>query len=162
MPEVEIEDYETRHITREGYACDVCDRGMIDEPLQEDEVTTVLYKPGVHDRMSLRGRDHAEREFRCEEHADVRGPLQYEADVQDRMERYKEIAAKAMSVLTGGLIIAGLFSALAISALAMEQIHPAFVNDPDLVGLQWALSAFGIMIGSCAGGGLIAHVEDNL
>jgi hypothetical protein len=164
MPEVEIEDYETKQVTREGYACDKCGKGSVDEPLGEDEIVTVLYAQGAHDRLDMNNLvmgDEVHRQFRCDEHADVRQTVEHAANVASRMERYKELISSATSVLTGGLIVAGLFSALAIGAIMMEQMYPVFANNPDYVGLEWILSAFGILFGSCIGAGVIAHMENN-
>ena len=161
MPEVEIEDYETKQVTREGYACDKCGKGAVDEPLQEDEVTTVLYAPGVHDRLSLRGRGEPEREFRCDEHADVRQKIEYEADVKERMERYKELITFTARLGSGVLLLAGMASATAIAALLVEVVNPRFVTNPELAGMQWLLATFFILMGSMAGGGIILSLEDN-
>ena len=128
MPEVEIEDYETKQVTREGYACDVCDRGMVDEPLQED---------------------------------DVRGPIKYEADVEDRMERYKELITFTARLGSSVLLLAGMASATAIAALLFEVAKPGFVTDPALAGTQWLLAIFFILVGSMAGDGIIWWLEDN-
>ena len=160
MPEVEIEDYETKHVTREGYACDKCGKGAVDEPLGEDEIVTVLYQPGAHDRLTTYN-DDVHRQFRCDEHADVRQKIEYETDVKERMERYKEIITFTARLGSSVLLLAGIASATAIAALLFEVANPGFVTNPELAGMQWLLATFFILVGSMVGGGIIWWLEDN-
>lgn len=165
MPEVEIEDYETKAVTREGYACDKCNKGAVDEPLSEDEVTTVLAKHGVHDRLTKGdneiGTEADVVEYRCEEHADVKGKIEYEANVKDRMGRYKTLVKHAVDMFNIGLITACLASAVLISGMTLTAIFPEFWSQPENTGMQWIVVGLAIFIGSLAGSGAIFHLDKN-
>lgn len=159
MPEVEIEDYETKQVTREGYACDKCQKGAVDEPLSEDEIVTLLYAPGAHNRLR-QWDDDTHRQFRCDEHADVRETVEHSENVASRMERYKKLILYTAKISSSVVIIAGAASAFAIGAFALQQAYPAFVTDPELAGVSWVLSALAIMTGSCIGAGVIEWLGD--
>lgn len=159
MPEVEIEDYETKQVTREGYACDKCQKGAVDEPLSEDEIVTLLYAPGAHDRLR-QWDDDTHRQFRCDEHADVRQKVEHSENVASRMERYKELILYTARISSAIIVLSGIASAFAIGAFALGQAYPAFATSPELTGMNWLLSAFAIMIGSCIGAGVIEWLDD--